>query len=79
LFWIHNSFVHETLQLYSPEQRISKLKHIVFWWYEHVFFMDYEGVKVNAGMNSNGTDLSVCHSTVCLLKITSLDSSIISQ
>jgi hypothetical protein len=36
--------------------------------------MDYEGVKVNAGMNSKGADLSVNHSTVFLFKITSLDS-----
>jgi len=41
--------------------------------------MDYEGVKVNAGMNSNGADLSVYHSTVCLLKITSLYSGSIFQ
>jgi len=41
--------------------------------------MDCECVKVNAGMNSNGADLSVYHSTVCVLKITSLDASSISQ
>jgi hypothetical protein len=37
--------------------------------------MDYEGVKVNASMNSNGSDLSVYHSTLGMIKITGLDSS----
>jgi hypothetical protein len=41
--------------------------------------MDYEGVKVNAGMNSNGADLSVYYPPVCLIKITGLDSHRISQ
>jgi hypothetical protein len=35
--------------------------------------MDYEGVKVNAGMNSSGSDLMVYHSTLGLIKITGLD------
>jgi len=43
-----------------------------------MFFIDCEGFKVNVGMNSNEADLSVFHSTVCLLKITSLDSNSIS-